>query len=121
MQCIRYGFLIVFLLCCSFLFSQTLTQTIKGKVVDADTGAALIGANVILMNVKTPQGTITDEAGYFKIEGVPVGRASLQFTYLGYEDFIVSEVLVGSAKEVELTISLTESLNQLDEVLLKVH
>ena len=86
--------------------------------MDADTGAALIGANVILMNVNTPQGTITDEAGYFKIEGVPVGRASLQFTYLGYEDFIVSEVLVGSAKEVELTISLTESLNQLDEVVL---
>jgi len=103
---------------CSFSFAQTLTQTVKGKVVDAETGAPLLGANVILLNVDPPKGAITDEDGYFRLEDIPVGRASFQFTYLGYEDFVVSEILIGSAKEVELTINLTEALNQLDEVVL---
>lgn len=107
-----------FLFFCSFSFAQTLTQTVKGKVVDAETGAPLLGANVILLNVDLPKGAITDEEGYFRLEDIPVGRASFQFTYLGYEDFVVSEILIGSAKEVELTISLTEALNQLDEVIL---
>ncbi|MFK7811910.1 MAG: carboxypeptidase-like regulatory domain-containing protein [Maribacter sp.] len=105
-------------LICSFSFAQTLTQTVKGKVLDAETGAPLLGANVILLNVDPPKGAITDEAGYFRLEDIPVGRASFQFTYLGYENFVVSEILIGSAKEVELTINLTEALNQLDEVVI---
>lgn len=107
-----------FLFLCSFASAQTLTQTVKGKVVDAETGAPLLGANVILLHVDPPKGAITDEEGYFRLEDILVGRASFQFTYLGYEDFVVSEILIGSAKEVELTINLTEALNQLDEVVL---
>lgn len=102
----------------SFSFAQTLTQTVKGKVLDAETGVPLLGANVIVLNIDPAKGAITDEAGYFRLEDIPVGRASFQFTYLGYEDFVVSEILIGSAKEVELIINLTESLNQLDEVVL---
>ena len=37
---------------------------------------------------------------------------------MGYEDYVISEVLVGSAKEINLTIRLTESLEQLNEVVL---
>jgi len=110
--------ILIALLFCSFSFSQTLTQTVKGKVFDAESGAPLLGANVILLNVAPPKGAITDEDGYFRLEDISVGRASFQFTYLGYEDFVVSEILIGSAKEVELTINLTESLNQLDEVVI---
>lgn len=110
--------LLITLFIFSFSSAQTLTQTVKGKVLDAETGAPLLGANVIVLNVDPPKGAITDEAGYFRIEDIPVGRSSFQFTYLGYEDFVVSEILIGSAKEVELTINLTEALNQLDEVVL---
>ena len=110
--------LIISLFVFSLSQAQTLTQTVKGRVLDAETGGPLLGANVILLNVAPPKGAITDEQGYFRVEGVPVGRASFQFTFLGYEDFVVSEILVGSAKEVELTIRLTEALNQLQEVVL---
>lgn len=102
----------------SFAVAQTLTQTVKGKVLDAETGAPLLGANVIVLNIDPAKGAITDEDGYFRLEDIPVGRASFQFTYLGYEDFVVSEILIGSAKEVELIVNLTEALNQLDEVVL---
>lgn len=102
----------------SFAVAQTLTQTVKGKVLDAETGAPLLGANVIVLNIDPAKGAITDEDGYFRLEDIPVGRASFQFTYLGYEDFVVSEILIGSAKEVELIVNLTEAINQLDEVVL---
>ncbi len=102
----------------TFSHGQTLTQTVKGTVLDAETGAPLFGANVMMRNIDPPKGAISDEQGYFRIEDVPVGRASFTFSYIGYEDFVASEVLVGSAKEVELTIYLTEALNQLEEVVL---
>lgn len=110
--------LFVLLFISSFSIAQTLTQTVKGKVLDAETGAPLLGANVVLLNSDPPKGAITDKQGFFRVEDVAVGRASFQFTFLGYEDFVVSEILVGSAKEVNLTIYLTEALNQLDEVVL---
>ncbi|MDB4293086.1 TonB-dependent receptor [Maribacter sp.] len=98
--------------------AQTLTQTVKGKVLDAETKAPLMGADILVLNSDPVKGAITDEEGFFRLEGIPVGRASFQFTYLGYEDFVVSEILIGSAKEVQLTIYLTEALNALDEVVL---
>ncbi len=110
--------IVVIFLSTAASFGQTLTQTVKGKVLDAETGAPLLGANIILLDADPPKGAITDENGYFRLEGIPVGRASFQFTFLGYEDFVISEILIGSAKEVALTIYLTEALNQLDEVVL---
>jgi len=78
--------LLIALFVFSFSYTQTLTQTVKGKVLDAETGAPLLGANVIVLNVNQPKGAITDEAGYFRIEEIDVGRASFQFTYL-YKTF----------------------------------
>jgi hypothetical protein len=97
---------------------QTLTQTVKGKILDAETKAPLTGVNIMLLDTDPMIGSTTDEQGKFRLENVPVGRASLSFTYLGYEDYMVSEILVGSAKEVSITVYLTEELSQLDEVVL---
>ncbi len=104
---------VFFTLCAN---AQTLTQTIKGKVLDAATGRPLSGATITLLNSDPLKGTITDFDGFFKLESVPVGRQSLLCSFLGYEEAFISEVLVGSAKEIDLTISLLESLNQLKEV-----
>ncbi|MEE9363791.1 MAG: TonB-dependent receptor [Cellulophaga sp.] len=98
------------------LNGQTLTQTIKGTVVDAETGIPLMGTTIILVNSNPKLGAITDEFGFFKLINVPIGRQSFICNYLGYEESTISEVLVGSAKEISLTIKLIESLHQLNEV-----
>ncbi|WP_103071502.1 TonB-dependent receptor [Aquimarina sediminis] len=113
----NYFFLILLSLTISTT-AQTLTQTVKGKVLDATTGRPLLGATITLLNIDPVQGTITDEGGFFTLEKVPVGRQSFICSFLGYEDSFISEVLVGSAKEIDLTIRLVESLEQLNEVLL---
>lgn len=107
---------------CSFgfnLIAQPLTQTIKGKVVDIETRQPLIGANVTVVSTNPQKGSSTDTEGNFKITEIPVGRHALKITFLGYENGLVQELVVGTGKEIDLTIRLTESLQQLDAVTIK--
>ncbi|TAD88363.1 MAG: carboxypeptidase-like regulatory domain-containing protein, partial [Bacteroidetes bacterium] len=110
--------LIFSLLIAGQLHAQTITQTVKGTIVDADTKEPLVGASILLMDSNPPIGNVADESGNFKITGVPIGRQSLKVSFLGYEDFMVSNIIVSSAKEVVLNLELKESLNALNEVTL---
>ncbi len=94
--------------------AQDLTQTIRGTVIDSDNQQGLPGANIFL-----PQwgvGTTTDFEGNFRIENVPVGRATVVVSFIGYEDQVLSGIVINSATEVVLRIELLESINSLDEV-----
>ncbi len=97
-------------------FSQNLTQSIKGKVLDADTKQTLIGVSVILADSDPPLGTMTDVNGHFILKDVPIGRHDLFFSYMGYEDAAARQILVESGKQAVINISLKESLTQLAEV-----
>lgn len=96
--------------------AQELSQTIRGTIIDQDTKIPLIGANILVLGTTDPKGATTDVEGYFKIEKVPLGRVSLQVTYLGYESAILSEIMVTSGKEVVLNVALVESIESLEEV-----
>lgn len=99
----------------SAAFSQT-TQTIRGQVTDQDAKSPLIGATVRVIGSDPVLGSVTDLDGNFRIEQVPVGRASLVITYMGYEDKVLPNIQVNSAKEVVLSIELVESVGKLEEV-----
>ena len=100
-----------------FIIAQELTQTVKGKITDADTKGPLPGANIVLLNSGNMlKGTASDANGNFKIEKVPVGRQSFKVTFLGYEEVILNEIMVGSGREVVLNIEMKESVADLDEV-----
>lgn len=93
------------------------TQTIRGKVVDSESQFPLIGVHVIAHDeANNSHSTATDEAGDFRLEQVPVGRISISFSYLGYKDYSLSDVIVTSGKEVILNISLQESITDLAEI-----
>ena len=94
-------------------------QTVKGRVVDTESQQPVIGANVIVTSVTPILGGVTDTEGNFRIEKVPVGRHSFKITSIGYDDAFVQEINVGSGKEVELNIKLTESFRSLNEVVVK--
>lgn len=105
----------LFLFCTTF-YSQTLTQTVKGRVLELETNMPIFGVNITVIN--SDKGGVTDEKGYFRIENMSVGRTTFLASSIGYEDVVVSEVLIGSAKEVDLEIYLMEAIGQLDEVLI---
>src|ERR1035437_5314755 len=84
-----YSFLLfVVISCSSFIFqtalSQTLTQTIKGKVFDIESQITLPGANVIVLGTTPLLGSTTNADGNFKIENVPIGRYKIQINFVGY-------------------------------------
>ncbi len=106
----KKSFLFIFLLCVLNLSAQTYTQTIRGKVIDADSKNILFGANVSLMNSDTLIGSTTDIDGKFRLDKIPVGRRSLKIASLGYEETFVNNIIVTSGKEVVLTIELREKV-----------
>lgn len=90
-------------------------QTIRGSVIDGASGHPIPYVAVQLTN-NLGMGTVTDSLGRFTLLRVPVGRHTLQATFMGYEPVLIREVLVTSAKEVFLEIPLKESVNELNEV-----
>lgn len=102
--------------CALYSQAQSLTQTIKGQVIDQQSKSPLIGATVVVVGSDPLQGATTDIDGYFKIEQVPVGRHTLRVTSIGYETATLPETLVSSGKEVILNIELVESITQMDEI-----
>lgn len=97
------------------LFSQSLTQTLRGTVLDADNKQPLTGVQVLLSSSPS-KGASTDAEGRFRIENVPIGRVSLQVTYVGYENLQVQNIVVNSGKEVVLTLEMQESAAKLQEI-----
>jgi len=91
-------------------------QAIRGKIVDAFTQTPLPGASVVIQNSNPTLGTITDDEGNFKLWNIKPGRYNLLVSYIGYEEFIFREILVGSGKEVILNAELKEQAEQIDEV-----
>jgi hypothetical protein len=98
------------------LRAQSLTQTVRGKVIDQISQTPLPGATVMILNTDPLMGAAADMDGYFKLPQVPLGTHTLRISFVGYEDLILPNVLVNSGKEVVLTITLEESLDQMDEV-----
>lgn len=97
------------------LFSQA-TQTIKGTVTDEASKATIPGVNIIVIGSEFPIGTATDADGNFRLEKVPIGRQSLKFTYIGYEELIIPDIMVTTGKEVIIHAVMTESVLTLNEV-----
>lgn len=98
---------------------SVLTQTIRGKIIDAQSKTPLIGANILLLNTGDFIGTSTDVDGSFVLPGVPVGRQRLEASYIGYEPYQVTALQVISGKETEILIELTESTNVLSEIVVR--
>ncbi|MEM6830382.1 MAG: carboxypeptidase-like regulatory domain-containing protein [Bacteroidota bacterium] len=112
----KYLIRLLLLVCLQPAFSQTLKQTIKGRIIDEQSRTAVIGATVVVVGTDPTLGGITDVDGYFRIEAVPIGRQTLNVSSIGYEPAVLPEILVGSGKEVVLNIRLKEALIQMDEV-----
>lgn len=101
------------------IYAQTsITQTVRGKIIDKNTRISLPGANVILLDSDPLMGTSTDENGKFRIENIPVGRISLKISFIGFEDLVMNGLNVVSAKELVLEIEMEEKVIMGEEVVI---
>jgi len=103
----------------SLSFSQIITQTVSGKVIDKTTHEPIVGANIVLLNSKPIIGTSTNIDGEFILSNVPVGRQGIEVSMIGCENYIENEILISSGKQTVLNVALQESIIRLDEIVIK--
>jgi hypothetical protein len=91
-----------------------LTQTVRGRVVDKDSGQPIPGVNIYIASPMI--GTVTDLNGDFRLKDIPVGRHHLEVSCMGFEGKSLPSLVVYSGKETVLTFELEESILDIGEV-----
>ncbi len=111
-------FIIFFFLFSSVLtvFSQEVTQNIRGTVIEKETRSELFGAIVSVDGIENAITTSTDEKGNFRLIGVSIGRHTVKVKYMGYYDLVLNNIIVNAGKETILTIEMVEAIAKLEEV-----
>ena len=95
--CTKQMLTIFRLVTCLLLYGSHLSAQISGKVTDAETGEALIGASIV--HEETRKGTITDFEGLFSLEAAPA--AVLEISYTGYN---TQQITIGTATHLEIQL-----------------
>lgn len=95
-----------------------LTQNIRGRIRDAVTNGALPGVTILMQTQTNELGATTDSLGRFKISNVPLGRVNLTVSCIGYNTRSVTNILLGTGKELVLDLKMTESITAMNEVVI---
>lgn len=84
--------------------------SVRGIVIDAETGAPLPGASVRVLS--TERGVAAGQSGEYRITGLPIGNYSLQYTVIGYEPRTVTDVIIRAGRttvvDARLQVRMTE-------------
>lgn len=94
------GCLMLFLFGSNYAYSQS----ISGKISDAQTSEPLIDATVKIKSINA--GTATDLDGSYIMEGVPPGIYDIEFSYIGFISKTVTGVTVVQGQNTRLDVAL---------------
>ena len=95
---------------CMTVLSQT-SQIVRGKVLDKESQYPLDGATISLVNGDNK--VISDSEGKFRMEGVPLGRQSIEVEYTFYKTRFIS-LIVTAGKEIVLNIDMEDAFTEID-------
>lgn len=101
------------------IVKKNLSQNIRGTIIDSESGHSIPGVNIQIVDSNPLIGTASDGNGEFILSDIPVGRYTLKASFIGYETVTIPEVMVGSAKEINLEIKLSEIAYKLDEIMVR--
>ena len=99
-----------------YSLAQVSTQTVRGTVINKDTRQPISGATVMVLDLATPKGSITDSAGVFRIRDVPGERVRLKVTFTGFNTVTTDNLILSSAKESVFDIEMSELAFEIGEV-----
>ncbi len=104
-----------------FLFALTpllleagITGKLSGKIKDAQTGEALIGANILIE--ETALGAATDISGDYVILNIPPGNYRVRVSSIGYKTTIIENVRIIVDRTTTISIELQPTALEMDEV-----
>ena len=88
-------------------------STLIGKITDLNNNP-LVGVDIYAPNLH--RGTTTDENGTYILKNLPSGNIKIVFAFLGFKSVVKS--IEFDKKEIELNISLEESVFNMDEIII---
>jgi TonB-dependent SusC/RagA subfamily outer membrane receptor len=94
-------------------FSQTQFGTIKGQILEKNTGRPLPGTNTFLLDTRF--GAAADRDGNYEIGNVPPGTYKIEATFIGYKSE-TKEVTVMANAEVTVNFELEVDVLELSEI-----
>ncbi|AFH50721.1 Outer membrane receptor protein [Ignavibacterium album JCM 16511] len=95
------------------IFPQTQTGTIRGKVLDLETGEPIVGANVYIENKDI--GAATDINGIFEIKSLHFGNYNLIVSYISYKTVKLENLKVDAGNVTAVNIALEKRSLELSE------
>ncbi|WP_103866198.1 TonB-dependent receptor [Aquimarina sp. I32.4] len=106
-----------FLGCFLLLITTTIwgQSSVSGTISDQN-GQPLLGATIQIMS--TTIGGITNENGYFELNKTPFGNYTLEIAILGFKNRRIP-ITLQKGKPISLTITMTETSQNLEEVILQ--
>jgi hypothetical protein len=106
---------LIILLVSPVLLSQTIGG-LKGTVIDESNGKPIPGINVVVKNTKFALSTDMD--GNYIFRSIPAGTYEVEFSSMGYSSKLISEVIIKEKEITELSPTLSEQKNMLNEVVI---
>ncbi len=96
--------------------AQVTSGTITGTITDAETGQAVVGANVVIRG--TFIGSATNIHGGFRLSRVPPGKYAVLVSMIGYERLTLEKVGVAAGESVTLNLKLRSVPIQTEQVVI---
>jgi hypothetical protein len=102
--------ILVNLLCFYTVHAQT--QTMRGLVLDRETRQVLEGAKIMITTVGKDSGrfALSNASGEYMIPGLSVGRQNILVTLEKYNDIVLQNIVLTSAKEMVLNIDMSDAV-----------
>ncbi len=91
--------------------------SIEGTISDRETLSPLIGVNVIIKN--SGNGAASDTEGSFKFENVDAGTYTLEFSYIGYDRVIKTDIIVRPQRTTFLNVLMQNSAIEMENVVVE--
>ncbi len=117
--CIAFSTFVLALAAPMLTAAQVPNVTLRGFVVDAETGQPLRGANVVVQQVEadpSPTGVAAGNNGFFRLSGLSPGRYTLNVSFVGYQTRRDTLQLSGEEPRVTRTVELRAAEQTLDNV-----
>ena len=105
---------IILFISLQYLFAQSQTGILRGKISDAETGEELIGAAVLVEG--TLLGSSADLDGNYSISDIPAGTINIRCSYISYETQNINGLEIRAGETNILNIKLRPVSLGLEEV-----
>lgn len=109
----RKALILLTLLSFSFV-AQAQKGTIRGQIIDNETGEGLIGATAQIKG--TTNGGVTDFDGNYTIINLAPGSYEIQVSYVSYQSKTITGVEVKAGEVAVLDVRLSTDVQQLEEI-----